>query len=267
MADFGARIPATVIAALLGVPEEDRSLVRALIDRSFHLEPDVGMANDVSLEAMGQLHAYIEAQLSERRAAPRDDMLSDLVDAVVTDPDGSEHRLSLEESTMFAILLASAGTETVARLIGWAGLVLASHPDQLAELVAAPALIGGAVEELLRFEAPSPVQGRWTTQELSLYDVTIPAESKVLLLTGSAGRDPRRFPDPDRFDIHRTSDHHLSFGYGIHFCLGAALARMEARVALEEVLIRYPSWTVDMAGAVPLHTSTVRGYSNLPIIT
>jgi cytochrome P450 len=121
------------------------------------------------------------------------------------------------------------------------------------------------VEELLRYEPPSPVQGRWTTRPVELHDVTIPADSKVLLLTGSAGRDERHFADPDRFDIHRTIDHHVSFGYGIHFCLGAALARLEGRVALEEVLRCFPEWTVDKGNAVALHTSTVRGYSMLPV--
>jgi cytochrome P450 len=126
-------------------------------------------------------------------------------------------------------------------------------------------LISAAVEELLRYEPPSPVQGRWTTRAVELHGVTIPADSKVLLLTGSAGRDERHFTDPDCFDIHRTIDHHVSFGYGIHFCLGAALARMEGRVALEEMLGHYPEWTVDKENAVALHTSTVRGYSKLPV--
>jgi cytochrome P450 len=166
---------------------------------------------------------------------------------------------------MFSLLLASAGTETVARLIGWAGVVLAANPDQRAELVSDPALIPNTVEELLRFEAPSPVQGRWTTREIELHGQVIPSDSKVLLITGSAGRDERTFPDADRFDIHRKMDHHLSFGYGIHFCLGAALARLEGRIALEETLRRFPQWSVDLEEAVPLHTSTVRGYTKLPI--
>jgi len=121
------------------------------------------------------------------------------------------------------------------------------------------------VEELLRYEAPSPVQGRWTTAAVELHGQEIPAESKVLLLTGAAGRDERSFPDADTFDIHRKMDHHVSFGYGVHFCLGAALARLEGRIALEETLLRIPEWTVDLQRAVPLHTSTVRGYTNLPI--
>jgi cytochrome P450 len=264
--DFGARIPARVIANLLGVPPVDQDLVRALIDRSFHLEPDVGMLNEQSIAAMDQLHAYVIAQLSERRDHPRDDMFTDLVEGQIVDDDGEVHRLTLEEATMFAVLLASAGTETVARLIGWAGLVLGDHPDQRAELAADPGLIAGAVEELLRYEAPSPVQGRWTTRAVELHGRIIPPDSKILLLTGSAGRDERHFPDPDRFDIHRPIDHHVSFGYGIHFCLGAALARMEGRVALEEMLRRFPEWTVDKDRAVALHTSTVRGYFKLPVV-
>ncbi len=124
-------------------------------------------------------------------------------------------------------------------------MLLDEHPDQRAELAADPSLLPNAVEELLRFEAPSPVQGRWTTEPIELHGQVVPADSKVLLLTGSAGRDERKYPDADRFDIHRSFDHHVSFGYGIHFCLGAALARMEGRIGLEETLARFPEWTVD----------------------
>jgi cytochrome P450 len=192
-------------------------------------------------------------------------MFTDLLQGEILDDDGQKRRLTFEEATMFSLLLASAGTETVARLIGWAGVVLAANPDQRTELVSDSALIPNTVEELLRFEAPSPVQGRWTTREIELHGQVIPSDSKVLLITGSAGRDERTFPDADRFDIHRKMDHHLSFGYGIHFCLGAALARLEGRVALEETLRRFPQWSVDLDRAVPLHTSTVRGYTELPI--
>jgi cytochrome P450 len=263
--DFGARVPAIVIATLLGVEPAHREEMRELIDGSFHLDPEKGMANEVSAQFMGQLHAYIGAQLEERRKHPRDDMFTDLLEGEITEDDGEKRRLTFNEATMFSLLLASAGTETVARLIGWAGLVLAQHPDQRAELAADPALIPNAVEELLRFEAPSPVQGRWTTREVELHDQVIPSDSKVLLLTGSAGRDDRTFPDADRFDIHRNMEHHVSLGYGIHFCLGASLARLEGRVALEETFRRFPEWSVDYDHAVPLHTSTVRGYYRLPI--
>jgi len=154
----------------------------------------------------------------------------------------------------------------VARLLGWAGLLLARHPGQQAELAADPSLIPNAVEELLRYESPSPVQGRWLTETVEIHGQVLPAGSKVLLLTGSAGRDDRAYPDADRFDIHRQFKLHVAFGYGIHFCLGAALARMEGKVALEETLKRFPRWSVDLEHAVPLHTSTVRGYQNLPIL-
>ena len=173
--------------------------------------------------------------------------------------------LTLRESADFTNLLVSAGTETVARLLGWAGVVLDEHPDQRAELAADPDLIPNAVEELLRFEAPSPVQGRWTARPVELHGVEVPAGSKVLLLTGSAGRDERKYPDADRFDVRRRFDHHVSFGFGIHFCLGAALARLEGRIGLEEALRRHPEWEVDRDRAVRLHTSTVRGWSSVPV--
>jgi cytochrome P450 len=263
--DFGARVPAYVIAALLGVPPGERDEMRELIDGSFYLDPETGMNNPVSAEFMGKLHGFITAQLQARQRSPRDDMLTDLLQGEIVDDDGQLRQLSLEESTMFSLLIASAGTETVARLIGWTGVVLAANPDQRAELVADRSLIPNAVEELLRYEAPSPVQGRWTTGDVTLHGEVVPADSKVLLITGSAGRDERTFPEADHFDIHREMDHHVSLGYGVHFCLGAALARLEGRVALEETLLRFPEWSVDLERAVPLHTSTVRGYTNLPI--
>ena len=164
-------------------------------------------------------------------------------------------------------LLAGAGNETTTRLIGWTGKVLADHPDQLRELARDRRLVPNAIEELLRFESPSPVQARYVTQDVEHYGRIVPAGSIMLLLTASANRDDRKFPDGDRFDIHRSIDHHLAFGYGVHFCLGAALARLEGRVALEEVLKRFPSWEVDWDNAVQAHTSTVRGWERLPVRT
>jgi cytochrome P450 len=263
---FGAIVPASVIATLLGVPEPDREEVRKMIDGIFYLEPDVGMINDTSIISMAALFEYVSAQLADRRANPRNDMLTDLVQAEIVEEDGGIRRLTEVETASFAILLVSAGTETVARLIGWAGLVLAAHPDQRAELASDFSLIPNAVEELLRYESPSPVQGRWTTGTVELHGQVIPPDSKVLLLTGSAGRDERAYPDADRFDIHRSMDRHVSFGYGIHLCIGAALARLEGRIVIEETLKRYPDWEVDTERAVLLFTSTVRGFSELPIL-
>ncbi|HVM66287.1 MAG TPA: cytochrome P450 [Acidimicrobiales bacterium] len=264
--DFSVVLPSTVISVLMGVPDSDREQVRHLIDTVFHIEPGVGMVNDVSLTAQIELNTYFRAQLSERRRAPRDDLFTALVEAEI-DEDGEARRLTESESADFANLLVSAGTETVARLLGWAAAVLPRHPGQRAALAADPSLIPGAVEELLRYEPPSPVQGRYTSSDVELHGTVVPAGSKVLLLTGAAGRDERVYADPDRFDVLRRPEQHLSFGYGIHFCLGAALARLEGRVGLEETLRRFPEWEVDEANAVRQHTSTVRGYEKLPIRT
>jgi cytochrome P450 len=264
--DFGARLPSMVISSLLGVPAEDQETFRHAIDRLFHIEPDKGMVNEVSMAAGMEIGAYLWGQLDERASSPRDDLLTALVEAEITDDTGVARRLTKSESTAFAVLLLSAGTETVARLLGWAGVVLAAHPEQRAELATDPGLIPNAIEELLRYEAPSPVQGRWTTTEVELHGEVVPQDSKVLLLTGSAGRDDRAYADPDRFDIHRDGRTHVSFGYGIHFCVGAALARLEGRIALEETFKRFPAWEVDHDRAVRLHTSTVRGYAEVPIV-
>lgn len=264
LADFGAIVPSKVISALLGVPEADREEVRHHIDQVFHLDPERGMINDVSFGAQIWLHEYLSAQLQDRREHPRDDMLTALVQAELTDEDGTR-RLTDDEATNFANLLISAGTETTGRVIGWFAVLLAEHAGQRADLAAHPELIPNAVEELLRYEAPSPVQGRWSTRDTEWHGVTIPKDSKVLLLTGSAGRDERKYPDADRFDIRRTFDTHVSFGHGVHFCIGASLARLEARVAIEESLARYTDWSVDLERSQRLHTSTVRGWKSVTV--
>lgn len=263
--DFGAQLPSTVISMLLGVPDSERKEVLHHIDTIFHIEPGVGMINDVSIGAQIWMMDYISERLAERRAQPRDDLFTAIVQAEIPDESGGTRRLTDREATAFGNLLVSAGTETVARLLGWAGVVLDQYPDQRAELAGDFSLLPNAVEELLRFEAPSPVQGRWTTRPVEMHGTTIPADSKVLMITGSAGRDERRFADPDRFDIHRSVGTHVSFGFGIHFCLGAALARLEGRIALEETLKRFPSWQVDHDRAERLHTSTVRGWKSVPV--
>jgi cytochrome P450 len=254
--DFAAKLPSMVISSLLGVPDDEQEMFRHWVDGIFHIEPGVGMVNEQSINAGAQIHHYLAKLLDLRRESPQDDLLTALAQADMT----------RTAATDFATLLLAAGTETVAKLLGWAAVVLADHPDQRAELASDPALIPRAVEELLRYEAPSPVQGRMTTRAVELHGTTIPRDAKVLLITGAAGRDERAYPDPDRFDIHRDHHNHVSFGYGIHFCVGAALARLEGRIALEETLKRYPEWDVDHEHAVQLHTSTVRGYSQVPIV-
>ena len=252
--EYAAQVPSRVISRLLGVPGEDRERVRLLIDECFHLDEEHGFVNDVALTAMGELGGYLDRRLRHLAEEPGDDLLSALTGAGLT----------RRETIDFAMLLVMAGTETVGRLLGWAALLLDEHPDQRADLVADPALVPQAVEEVLRFEGPSPVQARFTTEDVTLHGVTIPARSVVLLLTSSAGRDERQYgPDAGVFDIHREQRHHVSFGYGVHFCLGASLARLESRIALEELLARFPSWTVDRNRSVRAHTSTVRGWSRL----
>lgn len=261
---FAADLPSRVISTLLGVPLEDQAAQRRVVDRLFHLDPERGMVNDTSAAASLELAVYLSELLERRRREPADDLLSALTTAEIREG-GETRRLSDQEAVSFGLLLFTAGTETVARLLGNACVVLAQHPDQRADLATNPDVIPNAVEELLRFEAPSPVQGRWTTREVELHGTVVPASSKVLLLTGSAGRDERAYPDPDRFDVRRRFNHHVSFGYGIHFCVGAALARMEGRIALEETLRRWPEWEVDWPRARRLHTSTVRGWAEVPI--
>jgi cytochrome P450 len=193
-------------------------------------------------------------------------VFTDLVNAEVLDEaTGEPRRLTDQELAGFGILLFTAGSETVARHLGWAVKVLDEYPDQRAELACDPSLIPNAVEELLRYEPPSPVNSRWTTRDVTIDGVTIPADSRVILVTGSAGRDERRYANPDVLDIRRRVDLHLTLGYGIHFCLGAALARMEGRIGLEETLTRWPEWTVDRANTEMLYTSTVRGPLRLPV--
>jgi cytochrome P450 len=263
--DFAAQVPSRVISSLVGVPPEDQEEQRRNVDGLFHIEPGVGMVNEQAAQAGLALAVYLYDLVKQRTESPRDDLMTDLVSAEVIGDDGSPRRLTSDECVAFGFLLYTAGTETVAKLLGNAAVILDAHPDQRRQLAADPELLPNAVEELLRYEAPSPVNGRWTTQESTLHGVTIPAESKVLLLNGSAGRDEREYADADTFDIHRTATQHLSFGYGIHFCVGAALARMEGRIALEETLRLFPEWDVHGDELVRAHTSTVRGFSSVPI--
>jgi cytochrome P450 len=202
-----------------------------------------------------------------RAEHPSDDLMTHLLNAEFEDETGTVRTLTREEVVTIVQLIAGAGNETTTRLIGWTGKVLAEHPDQRRQIAEDRSLVPQAIEELLRYEAPSPVQGRFVTRDTEHHGVTVPAGSVMLLLVASANRDERRLPDADTFDIHRKIVHNLTFGYGIHFCLGAALARLEGRVALDEVLVRFPEWEVDWDAAVQARTSTVRGWESLPVAT
>jgi cytochrome P450 len=196
---------------------------------------------------------------------PSDDLMSDLLRAEFEDETGATRRLTRDEALLYTTVVAGAGNETATRLIGWTGKVLGEHADQRREIVADRSLIPNTVEELLRYEPPAPVVGRYMPDDAELYGRTVPAASTMLFLIGAANRDERRFEDAERFDIHRKVGQHLTFGYGIHFCLGAALARLEGRIALDEVLNRFPDWEVDLGSAKLAPTSTVRGWETLPV--
>ena len=261
---FGALLPPMVIGHMLGVAESDRDMVRHWFDDVLHHEEGSTEPSAAALAAITALLDYGSALIAERRRRPGDDMITVLLGAEIDDGSGPR-RLTEPELVSFIMLLAGAGVETVARLLSWAAVTLARHPDQRQILVDDPSLIPGAVEELLRYEAPGSVAGRWTLRPYRAHGVEIPAGSKVLLLIGSANRDRREFDDPDRFDVRRVIKRHISFGYGAHFCLGAALARLEARLALAGTLARFPRWDIDPSELVPVQTSTVRGFSSVPI--
>jgi cytochrome P450 len=264
IAEFGALLPPMVIGELLGVPPADRDAIRLLVDEMLHIEEGATGRGEKAAAAGAQIYQYYAAAVAERRTAPRDDLISALLEAEL-DEDETRRKLTEDEIMAFVMLLNGAGVETVARLLSWAAVTLARNPRQREELVADPSLMPGAIEELLRYEAPSPVNGRWVTRPVTLHGVTIPAGSKMLLLNGSANRDRREFADPDRFDVRRSAARHISFGFGAHFCLGAALARLEGRIALAGTLARFPRWEIDEEELVMVRTSTVRGFSSVPV--
>jgi cytochrome P450 len=263
--DLGAQMPMRTIGMLLGIPEQDQEALRDRIDDGLRLE-EGKMPDFDAMRARGQSDLFAE-YIDWRADHPSDDLMTELLQAEYTDTEGVQRRLTREEVLSYVNLIAAAGNETTTRLIGWTGKVLAEHPDQRRELVEDRSLVPNAIEELLRYEPPSPVQARYVMTDVEHHGRTVPEGSAILLLNAAANRDERHFPDGERFDIHRRIDHHLSFGYGTHFCLGAALARLEGRVALDEVLQRFPAWDVDGDNAVQARTSTVRGWESLPVVT
>jgi cytochrome P450 len=264
--DLGAPVPMRTIGMLLGIPEQDQEAIRQHIDEGLRLAesgvPSLSMERMVQ-DQSGAFQEYIDWRADH----PSDDVMTDLLQAEFEDRTGTRRRLTREEVLNYVNLLAAAGNETTTRLIGWAGSVLAQHPDQRKELAEDRSLVTNAIEELLRYESPSPVQSRYVTQDVEHYGEKVPEGSVMVLLTAAANRDEREFADPDRFDIRRKIGHHLAFGYGVHFCLGASLARLEGRIALDEIMQRFPTWEVDWDNAVAGRTSTVRGWESLPVTT
>jgi cytochrome P450 len=257
--DFAAKLPMDAISTMMGVPESDQDQLREWADTLLHREEGKAEIPQAGLEASGRLARYFAGDLARRRAHPGDDLVSALLDAEV---DGE--RLSDAEIVGFCFLLVIAGNETTTKMLGNAMTLLARHPDQRAWLVANPAGIPGAVEEVVRYDNSTQMLARVLTRDVALHDVTMPGGKKVLLLIGSANRDEREFPDPDRFDVGRAVPNPLGFGQGVHFCLGASLARLESRIGLEEFARRFPRYAVDEARCERVHMSNVHGFSSVP---
>jgi cytochrome P450 len=264
VADLGAQMPMRVISMLLGVPEEYQEAARDLTNAQMRTKAGEPM----KLAADGMNTGEFFAEFIDWRAEhPSDDIMTELLNVEFTDEKGITRRLSREELLTYISVVSGAGNETTTRLIGWAGKVLAEYPAQRRELAENPALIPQAIEELLRFEPPAPHVARYVTRDVAYYGQTVPEGSAMMMLIGAANRDHRQFPpDGDVFDIHRETRQHLAFSVGTHYCLGSALARLEGRIALEEILKRFPEWEVDLSCAALSPTSTVRGWEAMPVV-
>ncbi|WP_310784916.1 cytochrome P450 [Mycobacterium sp. Z3061] len=264
IAELASMMPMRVIGMLLGIPEDDQIGVRDANDANLRTKPGTPMkVADPDSIADGRIYAdYVDW----RAKNPSDDLMTALLNVEFEDESGVIRKLTRKEVLHYTQVVAGAGNETTGRLIGWLAKVLAEHPDQRREVEQDRSLLTRAVDETLRFEPTGPHVARYTIRDFEAYGTTVPAGSAVLLLFGSANRDPLRYKDPDTFDLHRDNISHLTFGKGVHYCLGANLARLEGRVALDELLNRWPEWNVDYDSLKLAPTSTVRGWERLRIV-
>ncbi len=261
--DLGAELPMRTIGMLVGIPDADQPSVRAQAQHNLRNRPGEPLPVKKDRYFDGNLFAeYVEW----REKNPSDDLITDLLHVEFEDINSVTRRLTKEEILIFLAVIAGAGVETTGRLFGWMGKVLAEHPDQRREVAGDRSLIPNTIDELLRYEPPGPHVARYVTEDIDYHGQTVSAGSALLLMLASANRDERRFENPDRFDIHRDIGQLATFGYGAHFCLGAALARLEGRIALDEVLNRFPEWDVDLITARRAPTSTVRGWDSMPAV-
>ena len=265
--EFSAILPMNVIMELLGVPEPDRDIVRRWMDASLDRIEEPPYIPQHAIESMGHAIEYWTSLVADKRAHPDDALASRLCEVEVTDDDGTPTRLSDEEIIGFLMLIGAAGTETVMKLLANAVVLFQRNPDEWQKVLADPACVPGAVEEVLRYWAPSQFQGRVVTEDVTLHGTTMEEGARVLLVTGSANRDERAYEDPDRFDIERAGHVALGLGHGVHFCLGASLARLESRIALEEFAVRFPDYEVDETKLERVHQSNVHGFSHAPFVT
>lgn len=267
VSDFSALFPVEVITTMLGVPESDRQNVRIWLETSLERPPGRMTQSRAGNEAMMKTGALYYGIIQQRRAEPTDDMISELCAVEVEREDGTRTSLDDIEIAGFCTLLGGAGAETVAKLLGIAIMVFSRHRDQWEQLRADRSKIPAAIEELLRYEGPVQYDCRYVTKDIDLYGKTVPQGSAMLLLGAAANRDERAFSNAEMFDINRdrAEAQNLAFGYGIHSCLGAALARLESRIALDYLLDFMPDFEVDFAGVRRTNLTSVNGYSHVPV--
>jgi len=265
VADFAALFPVEIISSMLGVPDGERQQIRLWTDGFLHREENNPFATESGVAASMAMNEYFLDLAREKRRKPDDLIISRLVTATSEDESGVTHRLTDEDIASFSVLLASAGSETVTKLMGNGVMAFHNNPDQWELVLADAGLIPGAIEEMLRLNPPSQYQGRFTTRDVVLDGGTIPAGSPTLLVTGAATRDPRAYDRPDVFDIQRGGATTLAFGYGAHSCLGSWLARLETRVALQQLRERWPRFDVDTDNLQRVTMSNVAGYSHIPV--
>jgi cytochrome P450 len=265
IADFAAKVPMQVIGQLVGIPEEDQEEVRKRSDEGLRTEPGQPMET-----GEGTFDAPLTDMFGDyvdwRAEHPSDDIMTELLNVEFEDETGTTRRLTRDELMMYLSVVSGAGNETTTRLIGWTGKVLADHPDQRRQVGQDRSLVSNAIEEVLRFEPPAPHVARYVAKDAEFHGTKVPAGSALLNIVGAANRDEARFPDGETFNVLRPASALLTFGLGAHFCLGAALARLEGRIALDELLQRFPDWEVDVSEARLSPTSTVRGWESLPFI-
>jgi len=258
--DFAGKLPMDVISELLGVPESDRDELRAWADAVMHREDGQPGLPAAAIEASGKLLQYFARLVDERRARPGDSLVEALLQAEV---DGE--RLTDRNIISFLFLMIIAGNETTTKLLANAVYWASRFPEVRCAVEADATLVPRWVEETLRYDNSSQILGRLTTRDVRVRDAVIPKGERVLLLVGAANRDAEVFPEPDRFDLARDMSESLAFGKGVHFCLGARLARLEGAIGLETTLEFFPQLEIDEAGLERVHSTNVRGFSRMPI--
>ncbi|MSO79241.1 MAG: cytochrome P450 [Acidimicrobiia bacterium] len=265
VADFSAPFPVEIISQILGVPKDDRQQIRHWTDAMLHREADNPATTQAGMKAGLNQTLYFMELAKERRDHPADDMITRLTEVEVEDDDGKLNKLTDAEIAGFGVLIAAAGSETVTKQVGNGVVLFARNPGEWKKVRDDRSKMVNAVEEVLRYWAPSQYQGRFSHEASTWHGVEIPAGMPVLLLTGAANRDEREYKDPDTFDVDRDISLGIGLGHGIHACLGAAVARLESRVAFEEIANRWPEYEIDEAGLQRVHMSNVAGFSNVPV--